>query len=363
VLLFSSLCFYYNRSDYRRATSDILKGILKTQFGSREDDEIEANDHSYRDEKGGRHQRFTQKFHGYTVEGASLVVHTDADGEITGVNGEYVDGSYLTPIPGLSSKEALALAAKNYFGNNIQTEIVSAAKLSVVRDTDGFACFAWKSVIRYTEFISQRGINKVHEDYLYADANTGRACAVFPRIIGFGDYNNDETTLTLQEEDDEEEEKDTINTPRRLTEGTPVVRTYNCKQNTSKSKCTLASSSSAPITNTDLAIRSAHNYAIATYNYYYEKFGRDSINGNGMALKSYVHWGYKYNNAFWDGGSMTYGDGDGNTFRPLSRDADVVAHELTHGITNYESNLIYSGQSGGKTKQEGFLECETIVFS
>jgi bacillolysin len=348
VLRFSSLCFYYNRSDYRRATGDILKGILKTQFGCRGDYEIEANDHSYRDEKDGRHQRFTQKFNGYTVEGASLVAHTDADGEITGVNGECVDGSYLKPISGLSSKEALALAAKNYFGNNTQTEIVSAAKLSVVRDADGFACFAWKAVIRYTEFISQRGITMVqHEDYLYADANTGRACAVFPRIIG---YNNDETTLTTFQEEDEEEIDTAVSTPRRLARaGTPVVRTYNCKQKTKKSKCKLASRSSTPITGGDLAIRSAHNYAIATYNYYYDKFGRDSINGKGMALKSYVHWGKNYNNAFWDGGSMTYGDGDGNAFHPLSQDADVVAHELTHGVTNYESNLIYYGESGGKT--------------
>jgi Zn-dependent metalloprotease len=298
------------------------------------------------------------------VEGASLVVHTDADGEVTGVNGEYVDGSYLTTAipPGLKSKKALKLAIKNFFGNDKQIEIVSDANLSVVRDDDGFACFAWKAVIRYTEE-TQRGINEVHEDYLYADANTGRACAIFPRIIGFGGYNNDETTPTLQEED--EEEIDTvISTPRRLAEGIPLVETYDCKEGTSKRQCTLVSSSSDLIATDDLAINSAHNYAIATYNYYYDKFGRDSIDGKGMTLKSYVHWDSNYNNAFWDGSSMTYGDGDGNKFTPLSQSADVVAHELTHGVTSFESDLIYSGQSGGKTiKREGFLKCETIVVS
>jgi Zn-dependent metalloprotease len=320
---------------------------LKTQFGSREEDDVKANDRTYRDEKGGRHQRFKQEFHGYTVEGASLVVHTDAEGEVTGVNGEYVDGSYLTTIPGLSSKKALKLAIKNLFGNDEQIEIVSAAKLSVVRDDDGFACFAWKAVIRYTDEESQRGIKEVHEDYLYADANTGRACAVFPRIIGFGGYNNDETTLTLQEEDEVEIDT-TISTPRRLAAGTPLVRTYDCNENTSKLQCTLASSSSIPITSTDLPIQSAHNYAIATYNYYYQQFGRDSIDGLGMALKSYVHWGSNYNNAYWDGSSMTYGDGDGINYLPFSQAADIVAHEFTHGVTDYDSNLIYSGQSGGK---------------
>jgi bacillolysin len=64
-------------------------------------------------------------------------------------------------------------------------------------------------------------------------------------------------------------------------------------------------------------------------------------------LKSFVHWDVDYNNAFWDGVRMTYGDGDGTTFQPLSQDADVVAHELTHGVTGKTSGLIYRGESGG----------------
>jgi hypothetical protein len=200
------LFWHCDRSDCRRAAGDSLKGILKTQFGSPEDnDEIKANDRAHCDEKGGRHQRFKQKFYGCAVEGASLVARTDANGEITGVNGEHVDGSCLTTTipPGLNSKKALKLAIKNFFGDEKQIEIVSDANLSVARDDDGFACFAWKAVIRCTEK-SQRGINKVHEDCLHADANTGKARAVFPRVIGFGGYNNDETTLTLQEEDEED---------------------------------------------------------------------------------------------------------------------------------------------------------------
>lgn len=54
--------------------------------------------------------------------------------------------------------------------------------------------------------------------------------------------------------------------------------------------------------------------------------GRNSIDGNGMTIISRVHYGVKYDNAFWDGAQMTYGDGDGNIFTPFSQDADVVAH-------------------------------------
>ena len=67
---------------------------------------------------------------------------------------------------------------------------------------------------------------------------------------------------------------------------------------------------------------------------------RDSIDGAGMQLKSYVHYSSGYCNAFWNGSVMTYGDGC-----MLVVD-DVVAHEMTHGVTSYTSGLIYSYQSG-----------------
>ncbi|WP_179030562.1 M4 family metallopeptidase [Paenibacillus kribbensis] len=96
----------------------------------------------------------------------------------------------------------------------------------------------------------------------------------------------------------------------------------------------------------DPAAVDAHAYAIKTYDYYKNKFGRDSIDGRGMQIRSTVHYGKKYNNAFWNGSQMTYGDGDGSTFTFFSGDPDVVGHELTHGVTEFTSNLEYYGESG-----------------
>ncbi|WP_431087104.1 M4 family metallopeptidase [Paenibacillus sp. 8b26] len=90
----------------------------------------------------------------------------------------------------------------------------------------------------------------------------------------------------------------------------------------------------------------AHAYAIRTFDYYKKKFGRDSIDGRGMQIRSTVHYGKKYNNAFWNGSQMTYGDGDGKLFTFFSGDPDVVGHELTHGVTEFTSNLEYYGESG-----------------
>lgn len=80
--------------------------------------------------------------------------------------------------------------------------------------------------------------------------------------------------------------------------------------------------------------------------YYRNTFDLNSVNGDGMDLISNIHFGVDYNNAYWDGDEMTYGDGDNKDFKDFASAIDVVAHELTHGVTQFLANLEYSGQSG-----------------
>ncbi|ANS46209.1 bacillolysin [Bacillus thuringiensis] len=96
----------------------------------------------------------------------------------------------------------------------------------------------------------------------------------------------------------------------------------------------------------DAAAVDAHYYAGKTYDYYKATFNRNSINDAGAPLKSTVHYGSKYNNAFWNGSQMVYGDGDGVTFTSLSGGIDVIGHELTHAVTENSSDLIYQNESG-----------------
>jgi Zn-dependent metalloprotease len=106
----------------------------------------------------------------------------------------------------------------------------------------------------------------------------------------------------------------------------------------------------------------AHYYANVVDDFYRDTFGRDSIDGQGMPIVSVVHWDKAYCNAFWNGAYMTYGDGDGPTCLPLSGGLDVDGHELTHGVTEYTSNLIYENESGALN--EGFSDMmgNTIEF-
>ncbi|MBD2388016.1 M4 family metallopeptidase [Cylindrospermum sp. FACHB-282] len=97
---------------------------------------------------------------------------------------------------------------------------------------------------------------------------------------------------------------------------------------------------------TDIAVNEAYDATGATYDLFYEVFERNSIDDKGLRLDSTVHFGVNYDNAFWNGDQMVYGDGDGNIFQRFTKCIDIVAHELTHGITQYEAALEYNGESG-----------------
>ena len=97
---------------------------------------------------------------------------------------------------------------------------------------------------------------------------------------------------------------------------------------------------------TDLAVNEAYDGAGATYDLFWTAYQRDSLDGNGMRLDSTVHYRQSYDNAFWDGGQMVYGDGDGQLFNRFTVAVDVIGHELTHGVTQFTANLSYSDQPG-----------------
>ena len=95
---------------------------------------------------------------------------------------------------------------------------------------------------------------------------------------------------------------------------------------------------------TDAAVNEAFEFAGVTYDCYKEIFGRNSLDDRGMQLISSVHFGRRTQNAFWTGFQMAYGDGDGQIFLRFTKSLDVVAHELTHGVVTYTSNLIYENE-------------------
>jgi bacillolysin len=89
----------------------------------------------------------------------------------------------------------------------------------------------------------------------------------------------------------------------------------------------------------------AHWGSERTYDYYLSTFGRDSYNDSGKFILAKVHYGFKVNNAFWNGQYVIYGDGDNTICTPLTS-IDICGHELTHAYTQYSAGLIYENESG-----------------
>lgn len=96
----------------------------------------------------------------------------------------------------------------------------------------------------------------------------------------------------------------------------------------------------------DASVNRAYAGLGATFELYLKAFGRHSIDDGGLPLNATVHYDRLYNNAFWDGSQMVFGDGDGDLFLDFTVSVDVIGHELTHGVTQYTAGLEYHDQSG-----------------
>ena len=96
----------------------------------------------------------------------------------------------------------------------------------------------------------------------------------------------------------------------------------------------------------DASVDEAFDGLGATFDFYWDAYQRNGIDGAGGALLATVHYGEDYDNAFWNGERMVFGDGDDEVFTGFTKSLTVIAHELTHGVTEHEGGLVYQGQSG-----------------
>jgi len=253
-----------------------------------------------RDDLGYVHVRIQQRINGLAVVGAQMIVHGDAlTGEVYSVNGRFVASAGLEQKADLGAEEALEVAAKEagIFGT-----AVDEPELVYVLGSDEKAHLAWRTRVEY------RSPQGQEIDDLFADAANGQLLARHPKVF------RAKAWKTYDGEND-------VFLP-----GTLV-----CSNNQSCS---------------DSIEQNVHDAASDVYDYYAAKFNRNSWNGSGAVVTSTVHHGPGVVSAVWSGAQMVFGDGDGIESGPLGNSLDVVAHEFTHGVTQEESDLIYSGESG-----------------
>lgn len=259
------------------------------------------------DETNLVHVRLDQSLAGLRVYGGEMIVHADiASGAVEAMNGRFLpDSEDLPRHPRMNAMRALDHAVTSM--GLPSYDAVDAPELAYVIDADGVATLAWKRTIAYE---STEGPER---DIIFADATTGYLVARHPQI-----------------------------------HRGKSLKTYTAKNGTALPGTLVITRTGTTTTGstTDAVVNNAHNNANTTYDYYYSRHARDSYTGTGATITSTVHYGSRYNNAFWNGTQMVYGDGDGTTFSPLGNSLDVVAHEITHAVTERTAGLVYSNESG-----------------
>jgi Zn-dependent metalloprotease len=136
----------------------------------------------------------------------------------------------------------------------------------------------------------------------------------------------------------------------------PTITVYDCNHGQTPPGAQIPD----PANSTDATAKRAFVETTSVAAFYSQVFGRNSIDGAGMAMISSIHYGTDYNNAFWNGSQMTYGDGDGAIFVDFTNGNDVIGHELTHGVTQHSLQLNYTNEAGGLN--ESLSDCFGSMF-
>lgn len=334
-----------------------FEGYIKEQFLQVDKQYGLAFLNAHTDLMGHTHKRYQQTFAGKKVEGSMLISHAK-DGMIYAINGDYFTLTQVLTGARLSEQQALDAAmqhvgARSYmwekadkaaisFGQNIwdamqHQNFPKGELVYVPADADYKKAdfrLAWKFDIYAREPFGRT--------WTFVDANEGKVIAQFDQI-----HTADSAGVAVTKYSGNRPITADFVSPGkfRLQEsgrgnGIITLNAQNGNGNVDfEDADNIWNNANA---NLDEVAGDVHWATEMTYDYYLQKFGRNSLDGNGYRITSYVHVGPRgFFNAFWNG-VANYGDGGGTPLTSI----DICAHEMTHGLTNFTANLIYRNESG-----------------
>ncbi len=332
---------------------------------------------SNRDAIGFTHYRYTQTFQSLPINNSMIIVHV-RNNQVISFNGEMISTVTVSSVPALAENEALTNAlrfvgAKSYKwqfpaeeafikkeqGNEEATFFPKGELMFSKSETGGY-----KLAYRFDIYAEQ----PLSRKYVFVDALNG-AVISYEDIIE--DVNAPGTAVTAYSGSQPITTDDVGGSFRLRETGRGLgIETYNAQSGIDFANAIDFTDADNIWNNVNAAkdeyATDAHFGAEKTYDYYFNTYGRNGIDGAGYKLLNYVHTnfialGYTTNiNAKWDGTRMFYGDG-GSGYNPLTA-LDIVGHEITHGLTQNTAHLIYSLESGAMN--EGFSDIfgTTIEF-
>lgn len=314
---------------------------------------------SERDALGAVHIRYAQRYQGIEVWGQELIVHLSPDGNIDGLNGRWVPTPFIAdPAARTITESAARDRALEALGRSSGVERV----VPMILPEGGSSRLTWMVQVR----------GRLDENWhLFVDATSGEIVKRYNHVmydgpvVGSGtDIANQSRTLNVYQIGstyyliDASKAMHQPTTSTFPNEGKGVIYTLSA-QNTDSVLFFVTAGSPTGFTSVKPAVSAAF-YGSKVYDYFKTIHNRDAVDGKGSTITMVVNFGQNFNNAFWNGQMMVFGNGDGTQFSDLAAGIDVMAHEMTHGVVENTANLVYENQSGALN--ESFADVFGVLY-
>ncbi|WP_428230842.1 M4 family metallopeptidase [Flavobacterium sp.] len=378
-----SLITFSDKSSYKETDYNT---VFKEQLGLK-DNQSFSKIKVESDKEGFTHEKFQLYEQGVKVEFANYTLHSK-NGKVTSMNGEFYALENVKTTPKLSSQAAFAKAvahtgAKQYLWETPEDAAALGyekpkGELVLLPNMEEQGQERKSDQVRLAYKFDIYATNPLSRGDLYIDAENGKVLFYNATIKHLGEYSHGGKSKSAKinsvNQKGDSNSKMAIVAANAATRysGTQVIQTtlsgssyrladatrglgintFNMQKGTSYTAAvnftdadnnwTAAEYNN---TNKDNGALDAHWGAEKTYDYWSTVHGRNSYDNAGAIIKSYVHYSNAYDNAYWDGSVMTYGDGSGTYFDILTA-IDVAGHEIGHAVCTYTANLAYQKESG-----------------
>jgi bacillolysin len=301
------------------------------------------------DELGMTHVKYQQEVNGVKIFHGQLIVHFNSDGSIESINGTYYPTPELNTTPAIDIQTAIGIGKSKLrvyksSGESAELNIYSEGPSLLLVYAISLPSYSNPMMTVFVDAFNGKVI-KVDDGIRYDGPAAGSGIDLGGNVKSINTYLNGGNYYMM------DASLPMYVPPIDSFKG--LVITIDALNDTTGNGYESAVYVTDPNNdnnfndNTRLrAAVSAHFFAGEVYKFYKTRYNRNSYNNAGGSLKNVVHYLINLNNAFWNGVSMSYGDGDGVVFSNLAGALDVIAHELTHGVTQTSANLVYELQPG-----------------
>lgn len=343
------------RIETKQTTNEFIE-VAKTIFELDENADLTII-YSETDEMGWTHHRIQQMQNNIPIEGAEYILHEN-EGTIKKANGKLVKNFSAKKYTSISKTLAIEGLLKKVNAKKYAWQDTEYENLIKSQKNDLDASFYPEAELVYfsTDFstdpkdyiltykIDVFSIEPLERFWYYIDAQTGEIIDKLTRIhtnchngTGSTNYYGTRNITTCKQ-------GNSYNL-RHDCSANDGIETYNSNNSRNWPRANFTDNDNNWNSNSQKTGVEAHWGTQITYDYFRNTHNRNSFDNNGAKLQSWVHFGEDFVNAFWNGSFMTYGDGNGSSYGPLTC-LDVVAHEITHAITERTARLVYRNESG-----------------